>query len=353
MPGAQRLSVIVPVHNGAVTIERCLRALRARAGANTEIIVVDDDSSDQSAAIARHFGAAVISNTDRRGPAAARNAGVERATGEIFFFVDSDVIVRNTTIDQVRRIFDEHPELAAVFGSYDSEPQAQDFVSQYKNLFHHFTHQHARTESRSFWAGCGAIRRAAFKAVGGFDEKQFPRASTEDIEMGMRLSRAGYAVRLEKTLQVKHLKKWGWLSLVRADIFYRAYPWSKLLVRQSELPYDLNLQLSHRLSACLVALLMLMIPFLAMGHVRFYGVPVAPLALGCSAFLVLNLLFLNRKFYGFLLRHRGWFFVLRAIPLHLFYYLYSGMTFVLCWMYYTLRRLVPFRSLRNEPLELR
>ena len=63
-------------------------------------------------------------------------------------------------------------------------------VSQYRNLLHHFVHQHGHAEASTFWAGCGAIRRAAFDAVGGFDAARFPRPSIEDIELGLSAPRA-------------------------------------------------------------------------------------------------------------------------------------------------------------------
>lgn len=330
--------MIIPVHNGADTLPRCLEPLLSGASSEVEILVVDDRSTDNGPAIAKRMGATVIANGRGTGPAAARNAGAAVARGAVLFFIDADVIVGPTAVDDVRAVLDRHPNLAAVFGSYDADPTAPNFVSQYKNLYHHFTHQQGRVDSSSFWAGCGAIRSDVFRAVGGFDEHQFPRPSTEDIELGMRLSRSGHAVRLEKSLQVTHLKRWDLVSLVHTDIMHRAIPWSRLIVKGGTMPDDLNLKLSERVSALLVGLLALMVPFLALGHQRFYGVPVAPLAVAFSALLLANILFLNRRFYEFLAAHRGWPFALMAIPVHLLYYFYSGVTFAAYWCYDKLRR---------------
>ena len=332
------ISVIIPVHNGADTLPQCLEPLLEGAATDVEIIVVDDRSTDSGPAIARRMGATVMANDHGNGPAAARNAGAAVARGAILFFVDADVIVRPHTVRDVRVVFERHPEVAAVFGSYDAEPGARNFVSQYKNLYHHFVHQQARVESSSFWAGCGAVRAEVFHAIGAFDEHQFPRPSTEDIELGLRLRRDGYSVRLEKSLQVTHLKRWGFMNLVHTDIVHRAIPWSRLIMSAGSVPDDLNLQISQRVSAVMVGLLMLMVPFLAMGHRRFYGLPVAPLAVVGGVYLLSHILFLNRRFYEFLVRHRGWPFALMAIPVHMLYYLYSGLTFASYWCYRKLRR---------------
>lgn len=328
---APRVSVIVPVHNGSATLAACLHGLSASHQDTFEVIVVDDRSTDDSASIARACGTRIVQNRAGRGPAAARNAGAGAANGDILLFVDADVLVDGSSIGRVIEILDADPSLHAVFGSYDDEPSEQNFVSQYKNLFHHFTHQTARAESTSFWGGYGAIRRATFTAVGGFDDERYTRPSTEDIELGLRLARAGFRVRLDRTLQVKHLKRWTYASLIRTDIVDRAYPWATLLLSRSRIPDDLNLRWQHRMSAILVAFLMLAAPFLLLGHRRFYGLPVGPTALVVVCLALVHVLVLNREFYRFLLDARGVAFMLRAIPLHFCYYFYSGATFAWCW----------------------
>ena len=121
-------------------------------------------------------------------------------------------------------------------------------MSRYKNLLHHYIHQHGRAEASTFWAGCGAIRRDVFSAVGGFDES-YLSAAVEDIEFGTRLRRGGYHIRLCPDIQVTHLKRWTFVSLLPADIFRRAVPWSRLILRQGHWPRDLNVDNKSRLSA--------------------------------------------------------------------------------------------------------
>ena len=73
------ISVIVPVFNGAKFLNRCLGALFASDYSAYEVIVVDDGSTDDSAAISREQGAAVLSMPRQSGPSAARNFGVKEA----------------------------------------------------------------------------------------------------------------------------------------------------------------------------------------------------------------------------------------------------------------------------------
>jgi len=337
-----RVSVIIPVHNGASTLEACLPPLLQASPDLAEVLVIDDRSSDGSGAVARALGATVIASTGL-GPAAARNLGARRAAGDILFFVDADVTVQPSTIQQVLDILTANPSVSAVFGSYDDEPFEPNFLSQYKNLFHHFTHQTARTASSSFWAGCGAIRRDAFEAVGGFDEQRYQRASIEDIELGFRLSRQNFHVRLEPTLQVKHLKRWKFFSLIRTEVLDRAHPWSTLIISNNAIPDDLNLRWSFRLSAVLVGLLALALPFLVLGQGQIYGREVSEIALTAILVTCAIVVLLNRSFYLFLIGARGVAFTLRAVPLHLGYYFYSGVTFVVCWVWEQSGRVIAAR----------
>jgi cellulose synthase/poly-beta-1,6-N-acetylglucosamine synthase-like glycosyltransferase len=310
------LSVIIPVLNGARFLPECLQCLRQSTTPPLECIVVDDGSCDGSAAIAEAAGVAVFRTQGHAGPGSARNIGAAHASGDILVFVDADVCVRPDTLDLLRARYEKDPSIDALFGSYDDEPGDPRFVSQYRNLLHHYVHQTGRTEAATFWSGCGAVRRTAFQAVGGFDE-WYTRPSMEDIELGYRLRAAGHRIVLDPGIQVKHLKGWGLVELVRCDIVSRALPWTRLILRSSRLPNDLNLAVSQRLTANLV---------LAAAILAFIG----PMIRISSAWALLPLaaaILLNRQFYRFLAVRRGWLFLAGALPLHLAYYLYSTLAF--------------------------
>jgi GT2 family glycosyltransferase len=202
------ISVIVPVHNDPGDLRLCLDALWSAAPADCEIIVVDDGSTDATASVAAGMGVSVVALAKNSGPAAARNEGARRARGAILLFVDADVVLAPGAIERVQRLFADHPEYAAVFGSYDARPSCRRLVSRYRNLLHHFVHQRGHVEASTFWAGCGAIRRSVFHEVGGFDAGRFRRPSIEDIELGYRLRAARHRIRLDPELQCTHLKRW-------------------------------------------------------------------------------------------------------------------------------------------------
>jgi GT2 family glycosyltransferase len=314
-----RLSVIIPVHNGANELRCCLQALAESARPPDEVIVVDDVSADTSGDVARQQGARVVRLEGLpHGPAFARNRGAEVAQGEVIVFIDADVSVHTDTLARVDRYLSEAPQIAALFGSYDANPPARGLVTRYKNLLHHYTHQRGRREAFTFWAGCGAIRRDVFAALGGFDEG-YARPSIEDIELGARLRRAGHAVWLCPDVQVTHLKRWTVTSLLRSDIFDRAIPWSRLLLQDAHMPADLNLDLASRLSA-----------LAAWGTVAFWLLGFWRAWLWIPALLTaMSLVVLNADLYRFFARQGGVAFAVGAAGLHGLYLLYSSLVFTL------------------------
>jgi glycosyltransferase involved in cell wall biosynthesis len=312
------ISIVIPVHNGGANFRRCLLSLAEAVPAPGEVIVVADGDTDGSWRLAEEFGARVLRISTSVGPARARNLGARLARGDILFFVDADVSICPDALNQIANAFRREPDLAAVIGSYDNAPGAPNFLSQYKNLLHHYVHQTAREEASTFWGACGAIRREIFLAMGGFDES-YRQPSIEDIELGYRLKQARYRIRLCKTLQVKHLKHWGVVSLLKADFCCRALPWTELILRDRRFINDLNLQLSSRVSV-----------ILTYGLVSsLVGAWWLPGSLAIAGVMIVLLLVLNLPLYDFFQNKRGLWFAIRVIPWHWLYYFYSGLAFAI------------------------
>ena len=141
------ISIVIPVRNGGETLRRCLDSVYASSYKKFECIVVDDHSTDDSIETARAYGTGVIRMDRQGGAARARNTGSEQALGDILLFVDADVELQPDSLDVIARTFMENPGISAMFGSYDDRPGRPNFLSQYKNLFHHFIHQTSNREA--------------------------------------------------------------------------------------------------------------------------------------------------------------------------------------------------------------
>jgi GT2 family glycosyltransferase len=329
-PTQLTLSVIIPVHKGGEAFRAALSSLAELNPPPLEVIVAVDGQDDASRDLARKMGMRVVQTEKRLGPAGARNHGTASARGDILLFLDADVSVPPDIIARVCDIFEHNPHLAAVMGSYDDEPAAKNFLSQYRNLLHHYVHQTSREEASTFWAGCGAVRRKVFVSLGGFN-LSYSRPSIEDIEFGYRLRRLGYTIRLEKSLQVKHLKQWSGWSLVRTDFLNRALPWSLLILKEGRFPNDLNICLSSRISVATAYLLVASLVLAGWWHHAFYG----------SAFLAAFYLSLNGRLYEWFRRKRGWSFSFKVLPWHFVYYFTSGLAFAVALIIHLTGLLLP------------
>ncbi len=324
------VSVIVPVGSRGDRLERCLAHISQAVGETDEIIVVADGDIGPQRQWADKAGARVVEVAKSCGPAFARNRGAGAASGQILLYVDADVVIRPDTVDAVRAIFQNDSDLAAMFGSYDDAPDAPNFIAQYKNLFHHYVHQSAREEASTFWTGCGAVRRDVFLQVGGFDER-YRRPCIEDIEFGFRLKAAGHRIRLDKKIQVTHVKRWTLSSLLRADLFGRAIPWTNLILSSGRIDNDLNIDWPARVKVALMGLLGSALVFSLW---YWQGLIVA----GTIAAL---LLVMDLRLLRFFARKRGVLFAARTVPMVWLYYLYSGIGFAAGAVSYVYRRWEP------------
>jgi glycosyltransferase involved in cell wall biosynthesis len=307
------ISVVIAVHNGARTLERCLEALSKSALTPWECLVVDDGSDDDTSAVAERHGVRAIALNKRRGPAHARNVGARQARGEVILFLDADVCIHPDVITRLEEHFRRDPSLDAVIGAYDDSPAATPFVSQYRNLLHCSTHRLGLPDASTFWTACGAIRRKAFLRSGGFDD-HFDRPAIEDIEFGSRLKVRGGRILLDPAIQVQHLKCWTLGSMIKTDIFDRGIPWTRLILRSGSMPNDLNVRWSQRLSVALASILAGAV-LLGAGYT----------ALACTLALVR----LNWPFYSLVSKRLGFWSGLRAVPLHFLFHFYCGAAFLL------------------------
>ena len=294
-----------------------------------EIIIVIDGKSDQPPPEIGINNIQIVHLEESAGPAAARNKGAQIATGEILLFVDSDVILPINIVSQINNAFKNYLHPIAVFGSYDENPVEQNTISQYKNLFHFYTHQNSQPDAFTFWTGCGGILRSYFVELGGFSDK-YNCPSIEDIELGYRIKKEGHSILLDKTIQVKHLKRWSFFSLITTDFYYRAIPWSRLIMLHGTMNNDMNINLSNRLS---VLLSWMTVFFIFCSFLNKYFI--------VAVFFTLSmLLYTNKDLLLFFLRKKGMFFMLQALVLQYIYYIISGAAFMLVGLQFYLGKIL-------------
>jgi hypothetical protein len=314
------VSLIMPTICWGHPFDHCVRAAMASLRPADELLVVFDGMAPPAPEWLLASGAVLLQTGKRSGPGAARNLAAQRASCPILLFVDADVALHADAVERTRAQFNSDSKLQALFGSYDDAPAAPGLVSRFRNLLHHHTHTSQAGPACTFWAGCGAVRRDRFLALGGFDAESYRKPCIEDIEFGLRLHDDGGRILLDPTIQGTHLKRWTLGLMVRTDIQQRAIPWSRLLLSRRQLPATLNLSLASRLSGgfsllVLAALLALAIPMLW------------PWSLLTGIGALAGLLLLNRSLLALLLQRGGPALAVTGAALLTLYYSYSCIAF--------------------------
>ena len=208
------ISFVVPAHNEQACLGRTLQAIHesARAAGHAyEIIVVDDASTDATAAIAQQNGARVVS-VNRRQIAATRNAGARAATGGRLFFVDADTIINPRAVTAALRAMDR----GAVGGGAPAWVAKGEVVPLYIWLFYPFVVIYPKLCGFSGGAFMFCTR-AAFQATGGFDERLF---WSEEVSFALALRREGRFVGLWQrvTTSGRRVRKLSGLQLLAGGI---------------------------------------------------------------------------------------------------------------------------------------
>jgi len=184
-----KISVIVPAKNESKLLPKCLASLtQQHTEASYEIIVVDTNSTDGTAEIARSFGSQVI-NEPRRGKVYAFRSGADAAQGTILCFVEADCIVPENWIETIAVYLEAHPEVVAVSGAYTfhSSTPFYRLTALVMQPLSRWTY-YLIFGSISLRGSNFAIRASTYRAVGGFAENYF---ELYDVELGRRVARLG------------------------------------------------------------------------------------------------------------------------------------------------------------------
>jgi GT2 family glycosyltransferase len=179
------VSVIIPNYNYSKTLALCLTSALAQTHRPAEVIVVDDASTDRSRDIAARFGCTLIEQPVNRGVSAARNAGAAAASGEILFFLDSDVALAPDAVAGAVGQLAADPGCGCVYGVYGKRPLIDDGPVEWYRILHlHSALARDTGVTATAFFALAAMPRAVFADIGPFDERL---RSAEDDEYSERL----------------------------------------------------------------------------------------------------------------------------------------------------------------------
>jgi glycosyltransferase involved in cell wall biosynthesis len=211
------VSVIIPNYNYASSLDLCIRSAVEQDYPPTEVIVVDDCSTDDSVAKAAQHDVTVLSTSQNGGVAVARNLGAAHATGEILFFLDSDVALTAGALRRAVELLASAPSIGAVCGTYEAKPLIRDSLIEECRCLQacYWRESSLGSVSWLFSAMC-AMPSRVFKEIGPFNPKL---RHTEEVDYGQRLSR-NYQIMLTSEVRGYHDDDSQLIPLIR-KIFRR------------------------------------------------------------------------------------------------------------------------------------
>jgi GT2 family glycosyltransferase len=212
-----RISVVVCSHNGSRTIRDCCEGLVNLEYPDFEVIVVNDGSSDGTAAVASEYGFRVIS-TENRGLSSARNTGLAAATGEIVAYIDDDAYPDPHWLTYLAATFASSNHVG-VGGPNVTPPGDGTIAACVANAPGNPTHVLLTDEVAEHLPGCNmAFRKTALEAIGGFDP-QF-RAAGDDVDVCWRLRDSGCSLGFSPAAMVWHHRRNSVLGYVKQQAGY-------------------------------------------------------------------------------------------------------------------------------------
>lgn len=210
-----RYSIIVPAYNEVAVIGDCVRAIGEQSVPREayEIIVVDDASQDETSQVAESAGADVVFQIDHGGAAAARNAGLQVARGDLILFTDADCFPSSSWLARMINPFSD-PEVVGTKGTYRTDQRS--LIARLAQLEFEFRYERmaALPQIDFIDTYAAAYRRDVLMEEGGFD-RAYAAATVEDVDLSFRLAQRGYRMIFVPDAWVKHIHPPGLMPYLR------------------------------------------------------------------------------------------------------------------------------------------
>lgn len=163
-----KISVVIPALNEERVIGKCIKAVKNQTlpKEEYEIIVVDNNSKDKTAEIARNLGATVVSYTQKQGFSAAKQFGTKKAKGEIIAYTDADSIPDKHWLERIKKLM-QNKNLVCVGGTILS---SEDTMTNFSFIIYDLiARAHQLVDIPLIWSPNMAVRKDAFMKAGGFN----------------------------------------------------------------------------------------------------------------------------------------------------------------------------------------
>ena len=238
-----KLSIIIVAYNEEKAIAKCLQSIKKQIAKrkDIEIIVIDDNSTDNTAKIVKNCGVKVFSFHKNKGISICRNTGVKKTKGKYLIFFDAHIYLKGKNIFKtLEEHFEKNPKIAGISGFYETW-QKKDFNFTRDLVRETFRKKRKRilpisfTDFTTFSSCIGAIRRKAFK-IYSFPQ-DYKDGANEDTLFQLILMNKNKKFLHLGSIQCWHDAELSFKELIK-KLFYQARGFNNLLYSLS----DLNLE---------------------------------------------------------------------------------------------------------------
>ena len=191
-----RISIVIPAYNEANTITSCLEAIFAQEHPFDEVIVVDNNSTDDTVALAAKFKVRIV-NEPRQGVVYARDAGFDASDCDIIGRIDADTLLEANWTTELLRVFADE-DIAAVTGPVYYHDMPSRSTGQRVDTFIRSSLDKLSTKAKFLFGSNMAIRKSAWSVMR--DVVCHEKAYHEDLDLGIHLADYDYQILLDKKL---------------------------------------------------------------------------------------------------------------------------------------------------------
>lgn len=217
-----KLSIVIPVLNEQDYIGPCLEAIARQTVMPDEVIVVDNNCTDQTVKLVKRFGFTKLVEAPRSGRAYAQTAGFKVANGDILARIDADTRLNQDWTEKTLAFFARHPEVAAVTGkSYFYDFPWRRLSSAVHYFVYHFL-QRLIAGTDMLWASNMAIRVSAWQRVSS--ACQFDNRVAEDMDISMQLHKRGLKIARDSSLIAEVSMRRGDFDLFSINRYLQLLP---------------------------------------------------------------------------------------------------------------------------------
>lgn len=219
----KKISVVISAYNEEKSLPNCLDAVTNQSfpRQDYEIVVVDNNSKDKTAEIAKSYGARVIKEP-RQGNTYAVSTGLNNAQGQIIASTDSDTVVFHNWLEVIYKAFEDKQVVGATGSTY-VKSNNKLFVLFSLKFYEYFLKFNFLIGKAHFSGFNFAVRKSVYDEIGGVNEKFI---MSPDVDLGLRMSKKGKILFLNKMAVTTSYRRWHDNPLDAAYTYAKGYIWS-------------------------------------------------------------------------------------------------------------------------------